>query len=177
MAVKGKIHLRKSFFSEKERVFADLGELKASIFIYDSGVHAVRLENKKGHILVLPFQGQQVWDAVFGGRRLTMKSPYDEPVDTDFFLNSYGCFLMHCGALRMGCPGPGDDHPLHGELPVADYRSAEVVAGDDEKGVFIGITGEYRYCMAFGDIYSARPLVKLYEGSSLIESSITILNN
>ena len=68
MSINGNIHLRKSFFSEKERVLADFGELKAIIFIYESGVHAVRLENQKGHIIVLPFKGQQVWDAVFGVR-------------------------------------------------------------------------------------------------------------
>jgi hypothetical protein len=177
MAADGRISLNKCFFTEKENWFADLGELKASIYIYKSGVHAVKLENQKGHIVVLPFKGQQVWDAVFEGRRLTMKSPYVEPADTDFFLDSYGCFLMHCGALRMGCPGPEDDHPLHGELPMAGYQNAAVGMGEDEKGRYISVTGEYRYCRAFGDIYTAMPIVKLYEGSSLIESSITIKNN
>jgi hypothetical protein len=177
MADNGKITLRERFFSEKECMFADLGELKASVFIYESGVHAVKLENQKGHIVVLPFKGQQVWDAVFEGRRLTMKTPYTQPANTDFFLDSYGCFLMHCGALRMGCPGPEDDHPLHGELPMAGYQTVEIITGEDEKGVYIGITGEYRYCRAFGDIYTAKPLIRLYRGSSLMYSSMTINNN
>lgn len=176
MAVNGKIILKKYFFTELERTLADIGELNASIFIYKSGVHGVKLENQKGYIIVTPFKGQQIWDAVFCGRRLTMKSTYNEPVNTDFFLDTYGCFLMHCGALRMGCPGPEDDHPLHGELPVAGYNTAEIVLGKDEKGRYIGVTGEYEYNRAFGDNYTARPLARLYEGSSLIDSSITITN-
>ncbi len=49
MAINGKITLKKHFFSELERTFADFGELKASIFIYENGVHGIKLENQKGY--------------------------------------------------------------------------------------------------------------------------------
>ena len=60
-----KIQLREAMFSEKEHLFLEDGSLKAYLFRYDSGVCAVKLENEKGYIIVLPYQGQMVWDAVF----------------------------------------------------------------------------------------------------------------
>jgi len=81
-----------------------------------------------------------------------MKSMFDEPKDVDFFLNTYGCFMMHCGAWRMGCPGPEDNHPLHGELPYAAYDTAEIIFDRDEKGEYIGITGAYSYDLALCNI-------------------------
>lgn len=179
-----KISLRKNYFTEpvlsvvegKGRTFIDFENLKITLFMYESGIHGVKLANESGHIIVLPFKGQQVWNVFFGGRQLNMKTMYQEPKNTDHFLNTYGCFVMHCGPLRMGCPGPEDDHPLHGALPYADYDEAAVVVGEDEKGQYVGITGLYDYNRAFGDKYHARPLVKLYEGSSLVDISMTIEN-
>jgi hypothetical protein len=101
---------------------------------------------------------------------------FPEPRNVSFFFETYGCFLMHCGALRMGCPGPEDEHPLHGELPYAEYNEASIVIDEDEKGIYAGITGVYRYRRAFGDLYDARPFVKLYEESSILDVSITIEN-
>jgi hypothetical protein len=170
------VSLRKTDFVEKERTFIDFEDLKASLFLYGSGVHAVKVANEHGHIIVLPYKGQQVWNAFFRGRYLNMKTMYEEPKNTDFFLNTYGCFVMHCGPLRMGCPGPEDDHVLHGELPYADYDEAALVMGEDEKGRYIGITGVYDYNRAFGEKYQARPLVKLHEGSSLVDILMTIEN-
>jgi hypothetical protein len=170
------VSLRKTDFVEKERTFIDFESLKATLFLYESGVHAVKVANEHGHIIVLPYKGQQVWNAFFCGRYLNMKTMYQEPKNTDFFLNTYGCFVMHCGPLRMGCPGPEDDHILHGELPYADYDEAALVVGEDEMGRYIGVTGVYDYNRAFGEKYQARPLVKLYEGSSLVDILMTIEN-
>jgi len=147
-----KISLRKSYFTEKERTFIDFGDLKATLFMYESGIHGMKLANETGYMVVLPFKGQQVWNVFFRGRQLNMKTMYQEPKNTDHFINTYGCFVMHCGPVRMGCPGPEDDHPLHGVLPYVDYDEAAVVK------------------------YHARPLVKLYAGSSLIDISMTIEN-
>jgi hypothetical protein len=170
------VPLRENYFTEQERTFVDFESLKATLFLYESGVHGVKIANENGYIIVLPFKGQQVWNAFFHGRYLNMKTMYQEPKNTDFFLNTYGCFVMHCGPLRMGCPGPEDDHVLHGELPYADYDEAALVVGEDEKGKYIGVTGLYDYNRAFGEKYHARPLVKLHEGSSLVDISITIEN-
>jgi hypothetical protein len=52
-------------FVVAERVLARWAGLTASTFRYRSGVAALRIENAVGHIIQLPFQGQQIWDAVF----------------------------------------------------------------------------------------------------------------
>jgi len=171
-----KCSLPRNIFSEKSREFISYGDLKCNIFRYPTGIEAVKLENKNGYIIMLPFKGQQIWDAVFNDRSLTMKSMFNEPRQADHFLYTYGAFLMHCGALSMGCPGPEDTHTLHGELPYANYDSARLVAGEDSRGKYIGLSGEYEYNRAFSNNYIARPLTKLYEDSSVIEVNIEIEN-
>lgn len=176
MAELGRITLRKSLFTEKERFFFNYKSLVVSTFIYESGIHAVKIKNKDGYIIMLPFKGQQIWEAFFDGRSLRMKSLFDEPRDTENFINSYGCFMMHCGALRMGCPGPEDDYQLHGELPYATYPKAELIYGEDEKGIYVGVTGEFEYKKGFADYYRAIPTVKLHEKSSKIDILMDIEN-
>jgi hypothetical protein len=174
--MRGRFQLPRSLFSGKETAVCELGRLKASAFTYDSGVQALRLENSRGHIVVLPFQGQQVWDAVFDGRSLRMSSFFPEPVPSPRLLESYGAFLYHCGALRMGTPGAADDHPLHGELPAAGYDEASLIMGEDEGGAYLAATGIFHYARAFGDKYRATPLVKLYEDSAVLDVEMCIEN-
>jgi hypothetical protein len=176
VSISGTVSLQKHFFTEKQKQFLQHGELKASTYVYETGIRAVKISNSSGYIVVLPYKGQQIWDAVFGGRSLAMKSLFPEPKNVSSFLDTYGCFMMHCGALRMGCPGPDDDHPLHGELPYADYSEASLVFGEDDGRKYIGITGVYEYNRAFGDAYNAKPLVKLHEGSTVADVSIRIEN-
>lgn len=164
------------FFGEKERLLVEQGPLSASSFLFDSGVCGLRLKNDVGQLVLLPFQGQQIWSAAFGGRDLTMKSMFDQPRPTREYLDTYGGFLVHCGATAMGVPAQGDTHPLHGELPNAPYDEAYVVVGQDEKGAFIGLGGQYQHTVAFSHNYVARPLVKLYAGSTLIWVTLTIAN-
>ena len=125
------LHLTPAFFSERERVLVEHGPLTASAFRYDSGVCALRLKNELGELVMLPFQGQQIWSAEFGGRNLTMKSMFSQPTATRSYLENYGGFLLHCGATAMGVPAGADTHPLHGELPNAPYQKAWLVAGED----------------------------------------------
>ncbi|MBI5951178.1 MAG: DUF4432 family protein [Chloroflexi bacterium] len=171
-----KIHLTSEQFTSSEVVLAEHGELTASTFRYPGGVCALRLKNSLGELVMLPYQGQQIWDATLRGRRLTMKSMFDQPYPTRDFLSTYGGFLLHCGATAMGSPSAEDNHPLHGELPNAPYQSAALVFGSDEKGEYIGLTGVYRHTVAFNYNYTATPLVKLYEDSSVFTVSMTIHN-
>ncbi len=172
----GRIGLLRSMFQEKEKTVVSLGGLTASIIRWDTGVYGVRLSGKEGYVSVLPFMGQQIWDAEMGGRRLTMKSMFDRPKPTDYFLHTYGCFMMHCGALRMGCPGPEDDHQLHGELPCAPYQNAEIIFGRDDAGAYIGVTGSYDHDVAFSSHYTARPEVILHEDSAILDINMAIEN-
>jgi hypothetical protein len=152
------------------------GELSASVFSWDTGVAGLRIANGKGSIVVLPFQGQQVWDASFEGRTLTMRSMIDRPYPTRDYLATYGAFLIHCGVTAMGVPGPHDTHPLHGELPNAEYRSAWIEAGEDEAGAYLAVGGEYRHAVAFNHKYAARPRVVLHSGSTVIDVSLEVEN-
>lgn len=170
------INLQRNYFTETEKTLVEFEELTASIFLYGTGVHGLRLKNRIGEIIMLPFQGQQIWHAEFHGRPLTMKSMFSEPYPTADYLHTYGAFLIHCGATAMGVPTAEDSHPLHGELPNASYQTARLLVGQDEQGSYMGVTGSYQYTVAFNHNYVARPLVKLYAGSSRIPISMTVKN-
>lgn len=170
------INLAPRFFSERETVLVKSGSLSASAFVYPSGVCGLRLVNEAGQLVMLPFQGQQIWSAEFGGRNLTMRSMFPEPRPTREYLGTYGGFLLHCGATAMGVPTLQDTHPLHGELPNAPYQEAYLVLGQDERGSYIGLGGRYQHTVAFTHNYIAEPLVKLYAGSSVFWAKMTITN-
>ena len=109
------IHLRPEFFLENENLIVESGQLCATCFRFDSGVCGLRLTSDVGELVLLPYQGQQVWSATFNGRCLTMQSMFDQPYPTRVFLDTFGGFLQHCGITGVGGPGPDDTHPLHGE--------------------------------------------------------------
>ncbi len=169
------VHLNPACFA-RARLLIEHGPLSAATFRYDSGVCALELTNDRGQLVMLPFQGQQIWDATFDGRLLTMVSMFDQPQPTREYLQTYGGFLLHCGATAMGVPTGDDAHPLHGELPNAPYQRAWVVLGEDEMGAYIGLCGSYRHTVAFSYNYVARPMVKLYAGSTLLRVSLDVHN-
>lgn len=170
------INIAPQFLAEREKILVEQGILTASTFRFDSGVCGLKLSNELGQIVLLPFQGQQIWSAEFGGRTLTMKSMFAEPRPTREYLETYGGFLLHCGATAMGVPSKEDTHPLHGELPNAPYQQAYLVVGQDENGTYIGLGGQYQYTVAFNHNYIAEPLVKLYADSTLFWLTMTISN-
>jgi hypothetical protein len=109
------VNLTQNHFKNKETLLAKNGSLQCKTFRFSTGVCVLRLKNSKGYLDLLPFQGQQIWKAFFNGRNLTMESPIKEPISGVDFLKTYGAFLVHCGARRIGGPTPEDIHPLHGE--------------------------------------------------------------
>lgn len=170
------VQLMPGMFTENERVLVTHGALTASAFVFETGVAGLRLRNDVGEIVLLPFQGQQVWSVAFRGRNLTMKSMFDAPRPTRTYLETYGGFCLHCGFTAMGVPTGGDTHPLHGELPNAPFTNAYVEAGSDGHGDYLALGGEYQHTVAFGVNYRAEPLVKLYANSSLFTIAMTITN-
>jgi hypothetical protein len=171
-----RIFLSPSFFSEREQTLVESGPLSAVAFRYPSGVAALRLQNERGHLILLPFQGQQIWSANFNGRELTMKSMFDQPHPTRTYLENYGGFLIHCGFTAMGVPTSTDSHPLHGELPNAPYEQAWLVCGEDEHGLFLELGGTYRHTVAFSTNYTAQPFARLYAGKTTFWSGLTVTN-
>jgi hypothetical protein len=169
-------HLTPEFFTARERTLVESGQLSATAFRFDSGVCGLRLRNQLGELVLLPFQGQQIWSGEFSGRNLTMQSMFSEPRPTREYLETYGGFLLHCGATAMGVPSKDDTHPLHGELPNAAYQKAYLVLSEDDRGAYIGLGGTYQHTVAFNHNYIAEPLVKLYAGSTLFRSAMNITN-
>lgn len=127
--------LSPSQFGDKEQTCLRTDSIEVTLFRYETGVAAARLTNRRGHLVVLPYLGQMIWDAVFDGVRLTMGSMFAVPRPADTILGTYGCFCYHCGILRMGNPGPEDDHALHGEMPCAPMDRASLEVGEDGEGL------------------------------------------
>lgn len=174
----GKINLFPEQFERTEKTVFESGCLSASTFAYSTGVKAVRLSNDKGHLILLPYMGQMIWDMEFLGKNLVMRSIYEEPeVCIDTYGESYGCFLMHCGLTAMGNPTAEDTHKPHGELPIAKYKEVYLLFGEDEKGRYILLSGLYSHKRAYELNYDFSPECRLYEGASQIEVTVTFKNN
>ena len=163
-------------FGEKEREAVSFGGLKAHVFRYDSGVEAIRLSHARGHVIVLPYLGQMVWSAEFDGVELAMQSMFTQPRPAKTIVETYGCLAYHAGLLRMGVPGPGDDHALHGEAPCAQMDAAGVSCGVDARGAWIAVTGSREYAMGFGAHYVSRPQVILREDETGCEIVMEVEN-
>lgn len=172
----GKISLDKKFFSEKKFRIFESEAFYAETWRYPSGIEALTMGNARGHLTILPFMGQMVWDAVFDGHDLTMKNMFRQPLPASTIVGTYGCYLYHSGLLRNGCPGKDDDHPLHGEMPCAPMDSATLVFGIDEAGEFLRLDGEYEYVMGFGNHYLAQPSIQLRADSGLFDASMAVTN-
>lgn len=170
------IRLEACRFEREPELLLEHGNLRVHVFRYRSGVCAVRLVNPEGNLVVLPYQGQQIWSMDFAGRPLAMESAFDEPQATRDFLSTYGAFLLHCGMLAMGNPGPADSHPVHGELPNAPFQEAWVRAGGDETGVYAEIGGAYRHTLAFTCDYRLETAVRLYEAATTVRVAVKLTN-
>lgn len=171
-----RLFLSPAAFSDREQVVIEHGSLTATAFRYESGVCALRITNEKGYLILLPFQGQQIWRAFFNHRDLTMQSMFDQPHPTRTYLETYGGFLIHCGMTAMGVPTGSDTHPLHGELPNAPYSKAWVIAGEDQNGAYLELGGEYEHTVAFNYHYLAHPAVRLYAGKTTFPVSMAVTN-
>lgn len=169
-----RIDLYDANFERLERPLCRFGEIAVSTFRYDSSIAALRISNARGQIIVLPFKGQQIWRASFDQRDLTMRSMFDEPVDTRDYLATYGAFFNHCGLTGLGAPGPDDNHPLHGELPNAPMKTAWLEI--DEASGAVTLWGTYQHTIAFATNYLATIKTTLTAGSALLDLSVSVEN-
>lgn len=181
MGAMTRFNLTPAMFGAQEFLLVEDGALSATTFRFPTGVCGLRLENEYGNVVMLPYQGQQIWSLTFGGpdypqRELTMRSMFNAPRPTRDFVANFGGFLQHCGITGLGVPTPEDTHPLHGELPNAPFDSAYLLLGEDARGRFIGLGGSYRHTVAFADDYTAEPEVRLYAGETLINVAMTVTN-
>lgn len=166
------IHLSRSMFTQQPRVLLENTDFSATTFRYASGIEAVKLQNARGYVIVLPFYGQMLWDAEFDGHSLTMTNPFTEPKPGSSIIDTYGCFAFHSGLLSNGCPAEDDQHPLHGEMACAPMDSARLVIGDNS----LTLTGDYEYVKGFGHHYRAAPAVTMTAGSTLLKIDMAVTN-
>lgn len=175
--MQNKFYLTKEMFTDRERLILENGNMRAYTFLFSTGVCGIRVENEKGYIIMLPYQGQQIWRISFLSHDLVMRTSFDEPRPTQHYGSTYGAFLVHCGINAMGVPQKEDNHPLHGELPNVIYTHAFLFSGEDENGKYISVAGEYNQKQAFAQDYIFAPECRLYEKETIIHETINITNN
>jgi hypothetical protein len=123
-------------------------------------------------MVVLPYLGQIIWDLVFDNVNLKMKNMFSQPKKVDQIIDTYGCFAFHSGLLRNGCPGPEDDHVLHGEMACADIDQTWLEVSENS----LKICGLTEYVKGFGHHYLANPTVTMIEGETFIEIGMDVKN-
>lgn len=169
-----RLYLQKAHFSERETLLLSEGTLTVHAFRYSTGVEALRVTNECGYFVILPYQGQQIWDFNFGGKDLKMKTTIAEPKKPKIFLETYGGFLYHCGLASVGAPD--ESHPQHGEIPNGEYAEAYINCGRDERGTYVSVGGTLSCDIAFVKKYNFTPECRLYEGASTVRMNVTVEN-
>ncbi len=172
-----KVNISKKCFSDRNLLLLEDKEFNVSAFKYESGVSALKINNKYCSMVVLPYMGHQIWFASFCGKQMTQHSMFDQPLNTTEFGNNYGAFLIHCGLTNINSAEEGEsNYPLHGELPFADYQKTYIGIGEDIKGRYLAVGGsfEFRNSQEYHYIYS--PEIRIYEGSKKVEMHIDINN-
>ncbi len=170
------IPLHRDNLHAADRTVLDAGGLHAALFRYPSGIEALRLRNRRGELVVLPWFGQMIWSARFDDVDLAMRSGFDMPLPSDTIGGTYGCFAFHSGLLRNGVPGPDDDHPAHGEFPCASMRNACLDLLEQDGVLSLRLTSERDHVVAFGPHYRAHPSVTLRQDDALFDLAMTVEN-
>lgn len=171
-----RLPLYPQLWDSTRRTLLESRQFTVHAWTYPSGVKALSLENSRGKLVILPWQGQMIWSAEFDGHDLTMRNMFSQPRPSDTIIGTYGCFMFHSGLLRNGCPGPEDTHALHGEMPCAPMDEAWLESGEDEHGAYLRLGGTCEYVQGFGDHYRASPSVTLRPASGVFEIGMEVLN-
>ncbi|EFN8788198.1 DUF4432 domain-containing protein, partial [Escherichia coli] len=74
-----RIYLWRALFGEKPRILLENSDFAVTSFRYDSGVEGLKIANSRGHLIILPWMGQMIWDAQFDGHSLTMCNMFRQP--------------------------------------------------------------------------------------------------
>ncbi|AMB87610.1 DUF4432 domain-containing protein [Pseudomonas agarici] len=163
-------------FTGAEKTLLETADFRVLAWTYPSGVKALALENARGRVVALPYQGQMIWSAIFDDCDLTMRNMFSQPKPSPTVIGTYGCFMFHAGLLRNGCPAPDDDHTLHGEMPCALMDTAWLEVGEDAVGPYLLLSGQYEYVQGFGDHYRAMPSITLRAGLGVFDIDMQVTN-
>ncbi|WP_274631265.1 DUF4432 family protein [Arvimicrobium flavum] len=170
------LHLFKDMFSRERRLVLEHGAIRVHAFKYASGIEALEISTGAARFTLLPFKGQQIWDAWVGDRRLTMQSVFDAPIDTREFRKTYGAFFVHCGGTAIGSPQAGEHHLPHGELPNIPFDRAHLLLGTEDGEHFVESSGVASDREAFSHAFEFRPTLRFFEGRADVYCTVTIEN-
>ncbi|MGY3742396.1 DUF4432 domain-containing protein [Leuconostoc inhae] len=166
------IELHHYFFSEKESVLVKNHEFTVSTFKYSSNVEGLKIVNSRGYLIVLPFEGLMIWDAIFDNLNLKMKNTFKQPRNGKSIVDSYGSFQFHSGLLANGNPSSEDTHQAHGEFPLSIMDSSSLEITENK----ITVKSQKEYIKGFGAHYFAEPAVTITKGSALFDIEMTVKN-
>lgn len=141
-------------------------------FIFPSGIEALKVENSRGYLTLLPFHGLIIWDAIFDNISLKMKDMFKQPLPGSGIADTYGCFQFTSGLLANGTPGPEDDYQLHGEFPTSEMDHSYLVLGEGT----LSVHSDYEYVKGFGYHYLAEPSVRMTKESGLFDIRLKVTN-
>ncbi|MBZ6010995.1 DUF4432 family protein [Leuconostoc gelidum] len=167
-----RINLQHNYFTEKEIILLKNSEFTVSTFKYLSKVEGLKIANSRGYLIVLPFEGLMIWDAIFDDLDLKMKNTFKQPRNGDSIVDSYGAFQFHSGLLANGNPGVKDTHQPHGEFPLSIMDSSFLEINENE----ITIRSQKEYIKGFGAHYFAEPAVTMTKSSALFDIKMTVKN-
>ena len=167
-----RLPLPATLFTVEEQVILQSDAFTVSTKCYPQNIASLSIRNRRGHLELLPFMGQIIWDAVFDGHSLRMKNMFARPQPAAEIVDTYGCFAFHSGLLSGGCPAPEDTHPLHGEFPCARMDRAWLEISDDS----IRLVSEYEYVQGFGHHYLARPSIRLGAAAARFDIEMEVEN-
>ncbi|MDI5535782.1 DUF4432 domain-containing protein, partial [Salmonella enterica subsp. enterica serovar Montevideo] len=94
-----RITLWRELFNEQPRILLENDDFTVTAFRYASGVEGLKIQNSRGHLVILPWMGQMIWDAQFDGHDLTMRNMFRQPKPAAEVVATYGCFAFHSGLL------------------------------------------------------------------------------
>lgn len=171
-----RIDLPKSVFHNDERSFLTSPGLSVSTFCFPTGVEALRVRTSRANIVVLPFFGQQIWSAELDGRDIGMKSMVHYPKRGASLLENLGGFFFHCGLTAIAAPAEGDNHPLHGELPCAEYDRAWLEVTGNDGQLSLAIRGSVEYSKAFSNRYRFNSSIALKQNQASIDIDVEVNN-
>ncbi len=171
-----RIDLPRSAFNDRATRVAQTGDTVVTAGRLPNGLETLRIVMPRMELLVLPFRGQQVWQAWVDGRPIGMRGMTEDPRDGATLLESFGAFLFHCGLLGTAAPGLEDDHPLHGELPLAPMDEAWLEVGEENGRTLMRVCGSWEFARAFRAHYRWSPSVALASDATTMTVNAQVEN-
>ncbi|WP_428929584.1 DUF4432 family protein [Marinibacterium sp. SX1] len=171
-----RIPLANALFDGRETTVFETPDWQVVSFRYRTGIAGLRISGRHSESVVLPFRGQQIWDLRLGGESVGMRGMTDEPQNSATLADSFGAFFFHCGLMGTGAPGPGDDYPQHGELPLAAMTEAWLEFGDTT-GRALTLRSRYRHASLYKTHYLAEPYIRFSPDEAQIAIGIRVENH